>query len=350
MSTVGFHVSFQDSEVSRAVSRLADFAKASGHHVSIHSPSPIRWNDSAWSREVLTESSVPVADWLGRNQILIWVHAPGETILNRVASLGCKTVLLSPWDIILEQLRPCYQMADVVVTPCRQGLDLFRETWGVRSRYVPWDVGLPLTRGHPVAEDRVRLFFPLHREQALRVHPATLGLLANILHRASFADIVLVYNPRSLSPSSHRLIRRLNRVYGPSGQFHGISDRSITRDDLLLQYGRSDLTVWSSEFEGLATVGLESLSMGTPVFAYDAPPQSEFLIPGCNAQLVPCELKYNWFGAPIVIPDLAVFEDHLVKLINNPGELKSLRKSTRHGLAIRQKDFEDGWADILESV
>ncbi len=236
-----------------------------------------------------------------------------------------------------------------MVCPIRQGTDVLRESLALTNcRYIPWDNGLPTTRKSVLVDGaRIKVLIPLLDWTTSSVDPEILNVVWRTLHKCPYVDITFVYCPRGFRVGDYKAIKRIEKLFGASGQFRSISDRKLSRDDILTLYGRHDLTVWPSEQEGFGSVGLDSLSMGTPVMAYDVAPQSEFLRDGKNSVLVPCELKYNWLGVPWVLPNSPKFEEHLVALVDRPDLLGELRRFTRFGMAARRDKFVTGWSQVI---
>jgi hypothetical protein len=347
---VGLHLAYKANDLGYTAIRLAEFFQTLGHDVTFHSTcSQVSRVHPRWDRQVMTERTQPFTSWVSGLQALVALEPFSPEYFAAAAKAWCRIVLLAPWDTLQESLVACYKMADVVVSPVQQGVQALREFWSLKqARYIPWDNGLPITRKpRQIDPLRVKVLVPMHGWQAGSTSPAVLNVIWHVLHQCPFVDITLVYGAKSFNTSGFKAIRAIGKTFGASGQFRATSDSGITRDDLLMLYGRHDLTVWASEQEGLGCVGLDSLTMGTPVIAWDVAPQNEFLSDQKNSVLVPCQLKYNLIGVPWVTTDTNAFETRLIELLHDTDLLSDLRRFTRYGLAARRDKFSSGWKDAL---
>jgi glycosyltransferase involved in cell wall biosynthesis len=125
-----------------------------------------------------------------------------------------------------------------------------------------------------------------------------------------------------------------------------IKDRN--RDRHLLALARHDLLIWPSTRESVGLCGLEALTAGVPVLAYNYPIAIEVLRHGKNALLIPCDLRYNGLGVPRVDPKgYRSFADHLVEVIRTPELVTRLRRHTAMDLDNRRDGFTRAWDMII---
>lgn len=347
---IGFHLRYKDTDHGRAATRLAEFARSRGHDVAFHTTARhVPTLNPTWDRLVETEADRPYLSWVKDVDVLVCLEPVSAAHFSGAAKHGAKIVVLASWDTVREDLKECYQMADMVVCPSGQGTALLRESLGLKNcAHIPWDNGLPATRkAGRIDPQRVKVLFPMHGWQGGVTSPDVLNVVWRTLHKCPFADATLLYNPKSFNTAAHKGIKRIARTFGASGQFRAVPERDLAPGDALAHYARHDLVAWAAEQEGLAMVGLDALAMGTPVLAYDVAPQNEFLHDGKNAVLVPCELKYNWLGAPWAQSDTEAFETHLTGLLEDDAALSALRRFTRYGMAARRERFAMGWAQAL---
>ena len=348
---VGFHLHYKDNDLGQCAIRLAEFARSLGHDVAFHTIGQrVPRVSPKWDHMVETEADCPYLSWVKDVQVLVAMEAFGSDYMRGAARAGCKIVLFAPWNLFDESHRTCYEMADEVICPVRQGVELLQENWGLKNcQYIPWDNGLPATRkSGRIDPVRIRVMFPLHGWQAGHTHPGIVHVVWRLLHKCPFVDATVLYCHRGFNAVWFKTIRAVERMFRESGQFRAIRDKGVRRDEILMMYGRHDLVAWAAENEGIGGVGLDSLSMGTPVVAYDVAPQNEFLYNRKNAVLVPCELRYNFLGVPWVLPDFDEFERSLVDLVSQPKMLEELRKFSRYGMALRREKFVTGWKLVLD--
>lgn len=349
---IGFHLHYKNNDLGVAAVRLADFASSLGHDVSIYSDGRRHGKvDPKWDKVVETEVDRHFFSWVKDVQILVSLEPFSPLHFQGAARNGCKIVMLASWDTIQEDLRDCYVMADDVICPSKQGAALLQESWSLKNcRHVPWDNGLPVTRkAEQVDANRIKVTFPIHGWRSGSTHPDILSVIWRTLHRCPFVDATLLYGSKNFNTAGFKAVKSIEKTFKATAQFRAHQEKDLTRDDILMTYGRSDLIAWASEQEGLAQIGLDALAMGTPVLAYDVAPQNEFLHDRKNSILAPCELTYNWLGVPWVKPNAEEFESYLVSLVEQPKTLGELRRFTRYGMGARREQFTAGWKQAFST-
>ena len=340
---VGFCSYYRKSENVYLSLRLAEFCREEGHEISIFSVyDRINQVHPRWDKRVVSPKKQSYLSWVKANQWTIWTEAMPSFFPQLASKNGSKTALLGLWDCVSEEYKDHYQMTDVLVCPCQEACHVFRDAFGLSNiHFIPWDPGLPLTRKSKLIDpSRLKLLVVLNEHQVSRIHPEILNTMWRV-------DITLIHGPKSLNGLGFRAVKRISDVFAASGQFTRVSDGKLLREDMASKYGKHDLLVWPSELEGAGLTGLECLSMGTPVLAYDLPPMSGFLKDGKNAALVGCELAYNWLGTPSAKADPQAFEEALTSLLNDRTRLVELSKFSRLGLPQRREKFVSGWRSIL---
>jgi len=205
-----------------------------------------------------------------------------------------------------------------------------------------WDVPLPISmKKYLVDPPKIKLLFPLFDSQESRLDDGILFVIQTVLKNVAHAEITLAVNKKCAIISTAIFVN-LKNTYGD--RINIIKNPTYKQRHSL--YASSDLTVWGATYEGLASVGLSSLCMGTPVISWDIDPQAEYLHDDTNAVLVPCDIDENWLGVPIVIPNWEIFASRLLGLLHSPNMLARLRDNSSFDLANRKQDFNRGWQSL----
>lgn len=333
--------------------RLGDFVGRLGHEVAVYSHGPTRRVPNLhhdWDDRVVSERAQGFDTFLSKCHVVVFPEAPTPDAVARANRQGAKTVCLAPWDCLPPGSGEAFRICDQVVCPAEAQADLVREYFQLENvLYVPWDCGLPITRkaGEDVSSERARVLFPLHCTLPQRTTPELLAVaVMEVVEACPWVDATVTITPKSMAAHSLSNVRRVLVPPSKGGTVTVLEDASgWSRTPLV--YGRHDLVVSASEIMGFGMVILESLCMGTPVVAYDVPPNSEVLKQGVNGVLVPCDLAFNDRLVPFARADWAGLRQVVVNLLNTRTGIADLRRNSRLNLQSRRERFVAEWANIL---
>ncbi len=333
--------------------RLGDFLDRLGHDVAVYSHGPTRRVPNLhpdWDTRVVSERAQGFDAFLSKCAVVVYPEAPPPDWVARGNRQGARTVCLAPWDCLPPGSGEAFRIADQVVCPAEAQADLVREYFQLDNvRYVPWDCGLPITRkaGEDVSSERARVLFPLHCTLPQRTTPELLAVtVMSVVEACPWVDATVTITPKCMAAHS---LSNLNRVLAPptkGGTVTVVEDHTgWTRTPLV--YGRHDLVVSASEIMGYGMVVLESLCMGTPVVAYDVPPNSEVVRQAVNGVLLPCDLSFNDRLVPFAKPNWDLLRQAVVNLLNTRTGIADLRRNSRVNLQARRERFVADWVNIL---
>jgi glycosyltransferase involved in cell wall biosynthesis len=350
---IGFASYYRKHENVALAFRLADFFQREGHDISFYSPLDRLYRVSPrWDRYAVCQDKVPYEGWLKQQQLVVWTEMFDPLYISVAIRHSVRTVALGLWDSITDHFRQGYQAADHVVCPSDASLEVLRRSLGLsNARMIPWDPGLPFTRSHSSRKKtRTNVLFPLHGDQTNRVNFKTTSLITEVLRACPWVSATLLYSSNSFNARTFKEIKETRKEFPAHHRFSVQVDTRFTREDVQMQYGLHDLVIWPSEIEGVGSIGLEALSMGTPFLAYQAAPMSEFVHDGKNSVLVPCDISYTPAGVPWVSARPSQFQEVLLHLLDDRERLTYLQSQTGLGLHERRREFVSGWKEILNSV
>lgn len=342
---LGINTRYRQHEVAFAATHLADHARHDGVCVSMRA-------DGACMREVApywdsrVRHKVGFVEWVTNCDRVLWTRCPAPALVDAVRDYGIETWILAVWDELQGHDIHALQNADVVIYPYRCVGDVLKghgAAWQVVE--LPWAVPVPPTP-HPAREpaellQRTRLAVPLFDSQPSRVDSRVFALLAWILDSMPHTEVV-IGRGRQWRRVAARALRAMQKHYGPRVQV-------VTRPTYMERirfYADADVTIWPASYEGLALAGLWSVAMGTPVIAWDVPPQTEYLRQMRNSYLIPCDLEYNWLGVPEVVVDMPRFYQGVVTLLQDAPLLGRIQQTTTDGVSERQACFAAGWKQL----
>lgn len=290
----------------------------------------------------------PFQYWLSKVNHIIWTAPVDEFFIDAARRRGISNTLYTSWD----QLEPYDEKVlgnytHVLVPSLIQAIQL-RDKFRLRNvAILPYDTGLPHTVrcGESRISSRCRIFLSLYGTQLRRVDLSAILMLANIIR--DFPGVTAtVACSKGLTAYTYRELKALVKQY--PDRWRILWDSPWHEQAVLM--GVHDLTVIPAKWDGFGTVATTSLTMGTPVIAWDITPMSEFVSSGRNGLLVSSPVEYNWLGMATVKPDYGEFDRVLRWLLDQPDALNELKQHTLEHLEERRQDFRKGWDAVLPAT
>jgi hypothetical protein len=285
-------------------------------------------------------------NWAKRCDAIVWMLPPGYAAVNWAKSNGKHTVIVASGCDLLSDDKKALRAAHAVVTPSRRVSRIIQQRWKLTNIYpIPWTVGWPVTtKAQP--HEKLRLLLAsefCYPGLDIRV----LATVAAVMAQHQHVEATITYIPSRWQPHAHRALLAFEKQFK-----HRVSlVRSVPFKELPMLYQRHDLTLWPSEAEDFCFGGLASLTMGTPVIAWNACPMDE-LVTAKTGITVPCDEVLNDIGIPQIaarprhmleawlstLADVAANREHLMKLYATAPTERLLQ---------RRKAFATGWQMVL---
>lgn len=346
----GLHLPYRRYSHVRAALRAADAAAAAGLQVTILSSAPPQDLHPSWDAHVVRADRVSFHDWARKCRWICWPGTPPASLVRAAKRAGAATIVLAAWDFLadLDALR----LADAVVCPhpaIRKALVDITDADTLVT--IPWDSGVPnIFHRTPRIQEPIRLFWPLHDGQLQRTDPNILLLIEEALDTDGTVCCVscrLSGSGHGWPRSAYQALVSLRERFRGTGRLLVHQEREIGRSGLQTLCAASDLTVWPAEYEGFALEGLESLACGTPVLGFRIDPLTDYLVDGRNAWLVPCRQAHDHLGVPRVLAGLPELSETMMKLLQQPAEIRRRAAFCHEGLAKRRQEFFRRWRRLL---
>lgn len=332
-----------------AAIQLAEQCQLDGHDVSLLTedkiPTPTH---HVWDTQVVREAPHGFTRWAQNCDTIIWMLPPGCSAVNWARNSGKHTVIVASGCDLRADDKKALRAAHVVVTPSRRVARVIQQRWNLTNVYpIPWTVDWPITvKAQPHEKLRLLLVSEFcYPGLDIRV----LATMAAVMAQHQHVESTVTYIPSRWEPHAHRALMTFEK------QFKGRVSlaRSVPYRELPMLYQRHDLTLWPSTEEDFCFGGLASLTMGTPVIAWDACPMNE-LVTAKTGITVPCPEVLNDIGLPQIdsqprhmlesllstLADIAENREHLTKLYAAAPTDRLLQ---------RRKAFATGWQMVLAS-
>ena len=327
--------------------RLADWADEHGHEAALYSTteSPV-WLDSPWDEVVVRpQFGVRFTDWARTCKAIIWTDVPPVGQLTWARSRGIKTAVLCSWHCLVPDDRASLREADVIYVPSREVARYLQSRWQLtNTSALPWDNGLPFTRKDMRLRTKHRyIYLPLFDDIPERSENTVVDLAVRLLN--FFDDTVLTvgYNSSTLGTVGSRRLRKYAKSFPERLRLV-----PHVPPALRCLYNREhDLTLYPVHADDWGMTLVDSMTMGTPVAAFNFPPLSEMML-ATNALVVPCDCRVDQAGLPQPVTDFQRMEKSLLSLLMQDGELDSLQETVLHGLQQRRTAFGEVLTRLLK--
>jgi hypothetical protein len=350
VSHLGIVTRYHYNEATQAALHLAERATSDGIKVSILASKPGKRIVSPYwdSRVVYRRTSLPAwridfVNFCSNLTHILFMGCPSqEEILFAKQATGLTVWVIPLWDELHVGHGDALAVCDGVLCPYPCVKAAIEQAWDYEMPLttLSWDIHLASTRKYGQQGDVPRVLFPLHETQGGRTRQWIFEVINKLLETTD--AVVIVSSGGGWSRGAKDTVKKLKKRH-PKRIVHFVTPSFVERAEI---FAHSDLTAWGSQFEGLATVGLESLYMGTPVVAWDINPQSTYLLHKKNAYLVGCEIRENWMGIPEVIPDQVRFLEAIQHLLQQEQLLTTMIKSAPAYLATRKRAFMQVWKKL----
>jgi len=299
-----------------------------------------------WDARVLDYRKHDFYEWsLGCSHILFTIP-PSPYYIAWCSDAGIVPITMAIWDELSPKHAAAVQASEIVLFPHKCMAEAVCAEWGgpeaeFQPIEIPWDVPIPLAEPKPIPND-VTVFVPLYDSQPGRSNIKVFWIIEHMLKTTSDTKFIVASGAR-WSYRATRAMKTLAKRY-PERVRWVKKPNPLQRLSL---YSSSQVTLWVAGYEGMATIGLESLCMGVPVIAWDIPPQNEYLLHNRNSVLMPCDIRENWLGVPEAVNNWRVMRETVEDVLQNRPLLRTMRTHTQDGLKARKQVFLETWDSIL---
>ena len=336
MTAFGIVSKYARHEATAVALQVAKFLESRGEDVSFFSPNHVCSEvDRQWDSRVITKTRF--TDWAREQDIVIWTDVPDVPKVAWLHKYNIGVAVLLRWTSLQPMDREALNGCDCVICPNFPTYMLMTR-WAIpRALLIPWiGQGIPCHKPHDYTMDRVRLFMPLWDGNPRRTEITALDILGRTMYARGKVDATVAYSSSTLASAGKRRLRKLKQVFGDRLQLL----RSVHPEDRPAVYQRHDLTIWPAHCESFGLPGLTSLTAGTPVIGFNAPPMNSVLSPAYSVKVRCKTLMRNDLGVPIAVPDYDQMDDLLYNLVADSEYLRELQHNTLPEQLERQKCFD----------
>lgn len=343
---LGIYTRYQHCEDALVALRLADWAAQAGHAVSLYTPTQTRVKlNSHWDREVTSIRDCRYTDWVVDKTTVIWTRCPTAEQVEWANKHNVRTGIFCLWHELRIDHIKSYRTASFVLSPSSISSQFVGQALKVRQSYaLPWDTGEPLTVKDPrLQTNYIRVLLPLFDHAPYEVEATALEVAGRALLRFPAMVLTVAYNSSKIAPFAIRRVKEFKKDFGDRVRLMP----SVLIGQRPMLFAAHDLTYWPACCANTGMTGLTSVTMGTPVLAFQIPPLAEFLTP-LNSIQVPATIYSGELGVPCMEPDYDVMEQHFYAAMGNAGGLKLLQQNVLCGLEQRRKAFGEVLTRLIQ--
>jgi hypothetical protein len=335
---LGICTRYRHCEAAIAAIRLAEWAARAGHEVSLFpvTNSPPRLHKH-WDPVAKAGRSRRFAAWAKEQTTVIWTHCPIYQQVTWARKQGAQTGILCLCDEIQPNDVTAYRAADVVLAPSDVVQQYAEKELRVRRAVgLPWDTGEPFTQKDlRLKSEHVWVLMPMFDYEPCRIEATALEIAGRALATNPHMVLTVPYNSSKIAPFTVRRLKEFRHYFGNRVRLLP----GIPLETRPLLYATHDLTYWPVCSGGIGTVGITSVTMGTPVLAFDIPVITDFLHQANSVQ-VPAVAHTAQNGLPYAEPDYNAMEQAMQAILADRAKLRYMQNNTLAGLDRRRKVFE----------
>lgn len=343
---LGICTRYKHHEATQLAVCIADWCQARDQPYSLWSPtaSPPQL-DPQCDAKVQATRGLTFTKWASTCRTILWTHVPPKETLRWCHKQDLTTVIWPLWHELQASDRESLRMATRVLTASNAQAKSLQNLCDVKHvRPLLLDLGLPLTcKDERLRHNSVWLLVPLFDHEPNKTELTTLDVAGRLLAAHADVHVTFMYDSSTLGSPAKRRLNTFRR-YFPQ---RVLLRKGVSLRDRPLVFCEHDLTLWAAHYDSLGIVPLTSISMGTPVVAFNFPPVTEYLTRH-NSITVACDGNYTANGSPEVVqPDYVAYEQAVQYALGNRQYLGMLQRSVLQGLAQRRNVFNEVLPKVL---
>jgi glycosyltransferase involved in cell wall biosynthesis len=303
-----------------------------------------------WDDFILSSKEVPFEDWLDDCDIIVWFTYPTSKEMKFIRKEKIPNVCVATWDSVDEEVVSAIKACDKIVSPSKAQATYFSEYWRLKNvAYVPLSCNVPLTHNNRVIQDTVKMLVACPGYQIKRIdHSKLFDTLYEAMKNFPNLNIDFLFSSKVANQIKIN-VNKFEKTFDAGNKLTCIDDPTGWSEGPLC-YSLCDIVLWPAQLESFGYVGLEALSVGTPVIAYNFLPMSEIIHDQVNGFLIACDKKETDLGVNYAGHANKEMLMVISGLMSDPSRIVKARLGTHKGLVERNKEFIKGWEEVLEEV
>jgi glycosyltransferase involved in cell wall biosynthesis len=351
---VGIAINYVRHDSTYAALRTAEILRNAGYSVTFFDKAYKSTKASLhdyWDDFVVSSKSASFEEWADECSLVIWYAYPTNKEIKYLKKKNKKSICVATWDSvdgeIISQIKTC----DKVICPSKSQVKYFNDYWRIKNvDYVPVDCNCPITSHDLGADDCLRVIVACPGYQIKRIdHTKLFDTLYEFLKQNKNIRMNFLYSSKVASQIKINVVK-FEKTFENGSSLKTIDDPTGWAEGPLA-YCLCDFVIWPVQLESYGYVGIEALTMGTPVVAYNHIPMNEIVTDNVNGFLIPCEVKETDLGVGYAAHN----GKDMLRVLNNIAAhpfpvLNRLKLNVHKGLADRSKAASDNLLKAIEEV
>jgi len=303
-----------------------------------------------WDDFILSSKEVEFEDWLDDCDTVIWFAYPTGKEAKLLKKEKIPNVCVATWDSVDEEVISNIKPCDKIVCPSKSQATYFSEYWRLKNiSYLPLSCNIPLTHNSRIIQDTVKMVVACPGYQIKRIdHSKLFETLYEAMESFPKLNIDFLFSNKVANQIKIN-VNKFEKTFDAGNKLTCVDDPTGWSEGPLI-YSLCDVVLWPVQLESFGYVGLEALSMGTPVIAYNFLPMSEIIHDQVNGFLIPCEKKETDLGVNYAGHSGKDMLIVISSLMQDTRKIAKARLGTHKGLLERNKEFIDGWNTIIDEI
>lgn len=303
-----------------------------------------------WDDFVLSSKEIPFDDWVEECSIVIWFCYPTPKEVKYLKKENKPSICFLTWDSVDAEIIEAIKSLDVLMCPSKAQKTYFETHWNLNTvDYIPLNCNVPLFNNEYSTKEGLRVLVACPGYQIKRIDSTK---LFETLHEAAelIPNLQMEFLYSSKVATQIKIsVTKYDKKFDNGSSLTSLDDPTGWAEGPLA-YALCDAVLWPVQIESYGYVALESLSMGTPVVAYNFPPMSEIISDHKNGFLIPCETKDTDLGVKYATHNGKGIIDVLGRLVSDQSLVSKTKALAHKGLDSRNQVNRLVWQTTLDGL
>ena len=303
-----------------------------------------------WDGFVQASSDIDFASWLDECQVVLFFSYPTAKEIKLVKKNNIPCASSITWDSIDSETVVAVKPCDLLVCPSKVQQEYFTTYWNLSNiKHVYYDSNWPITNNERVNSSKLKIIAACPGYQIKRVdYNKLFDALNEAMEACPSIDLDFLYSAKVASQVKVNLKKHEKTFSG--GNTLSLIDDPTGWSEGPLAYSLCDAVFWPAQLESFGYVGLEAMTVGTPVITYNHCPMNEFISDRVNGVLMPCDTKQTELGVTYVEHSHRKIVETFKLINNDPGIIHSMKNTSHELVAKHKEDFPKFWENAVEQL
>lgn len=303
-----------------------------------------------WDDFVQASNDVDFTSWLAECQAVIFFSYPTSKEIKLVKKKGIPCASSITWDSIDSETVAAVKPCNLLICPSKVQREYFTSYWNLtNTKHVYYDSNWAITNNERAKSDKLRIITACPGYQIKRVdYNKLFDALNEALEVCPNIDVDFLYSSKVASQVKVN-VKKHEKTFS-NGSTLSLIDDTTGWSEGPLAYSLCDAVFWPSQLESFGYVGLEAMTMGTPVITYNHCPMNELVSDRVNGILIPCDTKQTELGVTYVEHNHRKIVDTFKMIDSDPSIIHNMKNASHKAVAKHKDSFFKFWEETVEQL